>query len=132
MKNGVPLSDGGTVSGSGTPSLTLANVSMLDAASYTVTVSGDGSITSEPAVLTVLPNGPYAFLQAGQASLNPYGQFFSFTVTGLAGSTYAIQCSTNMVNWNTVETVSTTNTSVEIILENPIGAAYYYRAVVQP
>lgn len=52
-KNGSNLSDGGIVSGALTTALSLSSVSASDAASYDVVVTGFGSVTSSPAILTV-------------------------------------------------------------------------------
>jgi hypothetical protein len=53
-KNGSKLSDGGSISGTTTPSLTINNVSAGDAGSYDVVVSlGSNSLTSQAATLTV-------------------------------------------------------------------------------
>src|SRR5207247_7974452 len=53
-KNGTDLSNGGNVSGATSSSLTLSGIAFADAASYTVVVTGFGSVTSAPnAVLTV-------------------------------------------------------------------------------
>ncbi|HWI56601.1 MAG TPA: immunoglobulin domain-containing protein, partial [Bacillota bacterium] len=54
-KNGEALDDGGNVSGAATSTLTLADVSLADAADYTVVLTnGGGSVTSAVAQLTVL------------------------------------------------------------------------------
>ncbi len=56
-KNGANLSNGGNVSGATSSSLTLSPVSVSDAASYDVVITGAGSVTSAPpAVLTVVTN----------------------------------------------------------------------------
>jgi hypothetical protein len=53
--NGTGLADGAKISGSATPSLSISNVLAIDEGSYTVIVTnGAGSVTSTPAVLTVL------------------------------------------------------------------------------
>lgn len=59
-KNGASLADGGNLSGSVTPSLTIANLSAPDAAAYDVVVTNAvGSVTSLVATLTVMPtNNP--------------------------------------------------------------------------
>ena len=55
QKNGVVMTDGGNVSGSTAATLTLSNVQDADAASYVVVVTNvTGSITSSPAMLTVV------------------------------------------------------------------------------
>ena len=58
-KNGSPLADGGNLSGSGTTTLTVANVAATDAGNYSVTVTNTvGSATSSSATLAViLPPG---------------------------------------------------------------------------
>lgn len=49
------MADGVKISGSATPSLSISNVLAVDAGSYTVIVTnGAGSVTSAPAVLTVI------------------------------------------------------------------------------
>lgn len=54
-KNGMLLNDGGRVSGVTTPTLTISDVIIGDAANYTVTVtSPDDEVTSNSALLTVL------------------------------------------------------------------------------
>ena len=58
-KNGVPLGDGGNVSGSATATLSLSNLSASDQAGYTVVVSNKlGSVTSSNATLTVIAGLP--------------------------------------------------------------------------
>lgn len=55
LKNGSPLSDGGNISGSAMPDLTLSNVLRADAGSYSVIVSNLlGSTNSDFAVLNVI------------------------------------------------------------------------------
>ncbi len=55
QKNGVALSDGGNVSGSGTTNLVLSNISGADAGNYAVVASNaSGNTTSAVATLTVI------------------------------------------------------------------------------
>jgi sugar lactone lactonase YvrE len=55
LRNGVELTEDPRITGTGTASLSLANLGVADAGNYTVRVSNAaGSTTSEPAVLTVL------------------------------------------------------------------------------
>lgn len=51
--NNVPLSDGGRISGSSTPTLTIANAQPGDATTYTVTATNVAGSTSASATLTV-------------------------------------------------------------------------------
>ncbi len=59
---------------------------------------------------------------------------FSFILSGPSGYNYAIQESTDLVDWSDLETVSNATGSVEIFLDNPVGFTpnYYYRAVLAP
>jgi hypothetical protein len=74
QKNGVALSDGGSIAGSSTATLTITGVSAGDAASYSLVVTNSlGVVTSAPAALTlyspvpnsfpekILTNSPYAY-----------------------------------------------------------------------
>jgi hypothetical protein len=83
--NGVNVTDGGIVSGSATSALTLAGVTTNNAVSYQVVVTNaNGSVTSSPAILTVLPAtelingdiGPGA-LQTGAAILGASGDVWN-------------------------------------------------------
>jgi hypothetical protein len=57
--NGIPITDGGNVSGTLTTSLTLSDIIPADAASYTVVITNSlGGTTSQVATLTVLPTLP--------------------------------------------------------------------------
>jgi len=61
-KNGAPISDGGTISGTRTPSLTLSNVLGGDAGAYTIVLSNSqGSMTSAVAQLSILD--PFVYIQ---------------------------------------------------------------------
>lgn len=58
-KNNSPLSNGGNISGATSSALTLTGISQADVASYTVVVSGYGSVTSAPpATLTITQTNP--------------------------------------------------------------------------
>jgi uncharacterized repeat protein (TIGR03803 family) len=99
LENNTNLVDGGNLSGSSTPLLTLAPVATDDAGTYAVVISNSlGSVTSSPALLTVLPPGPPAatlryvlsFTGTNGGSFNPYagviqgadGNFYGSTVDG--------------------------------------------------
>ncbi len=59
---------------------------------------------------------------------------FAFTVSGNVGMLYAIQSSPDLVNWNTVLTVSNATGSFQIVSDaaNSPGGACYYRAMMLP
>ncbi len=80
-KNGSNLSDGGNVSGSASPVLTLSGVSQSDAANYAVVVTGFGTITSAPpAALTVVINQSPTINSQPQSLTNSPGTTAVFSV----------------------------------------------------
>ncbi len=82
-----PLVDGGNVTGSTTPTLTVSNVFAPDAGNYTVVLSNlAGSVTSSEAVLTVVD--PLITSQPASVSVSPAANA-SFSVIALGtGLTY--------------------------------------------
>jgi hypothetical protein len=74
--NGVPLPNGGNVSGATTDTLTITNVSALNQASYDVVVTnGVGSVTSTPpATLTVITPAPGSY-EAAILAANPIAYY---------------------------------------------------------
>ena len=67
QKNGVPLTNSGNISGANSPYLTLTSVQDADVAAYTVVITNNfgGSVTSSPAILTVLDSAPSIVNQTG-------------------------------------------------------------------
>jgi hypothetical protein len=58
---------------------------------------------------------------------------FSFTVSGTTGALYDIQSSTDLINWNSLLTVSNATGSFQIIAGNPgVPGGYFYRAMMLP
>jgi hypothetical protein len=88
LRGGIPLVNGGNVSGATTATLTLSSVLSGDAASYSVVVSNaTGSLTSAPATLTVL-------------FPMPYYEPFNYP----AGSHLGGQTNANLLTWSDVGT----------------------------
>jgi uncharacterized repeat protein (TIGR03803 family) len=101
QENGTNLRDGGKLSGSATPTLTLASVTAANAGAYSVIVSNALDVLSSPsAVLTVLPVNPPGtsltfphLLSGGTGPFNPYagliqgtdGNFYGTTLNGGSG-----------------------------------------------
>jgi hypothetical protein len=106
--------------------LTLTNITMDQAGMYQVVVTNSaGSVTSSVAQLTIYPTAA-ATLSAPVFSI---GQF-QFTVTGVPDFTYAVQTSTNLIDWTSLET----NTSPFVITDTNVFEApkNFYRAVFLP
>ena len=91
-KNGTQLSDGGNITGSSTPTLTVANVGAGDAGDYAVIVSNQaGSVASSTARLTVITATPPSIVSQPRSQTVNAGQSASFSVTanGTAPLSYA-------------------------------------------
>ena len=89
-KNGQPLSDGDRVSGVTTATLTLSDITLGDAANYTVTVtSPDDEVTSNNALLTVL-SGP-EILSSPVGQVVDTGATVTFTGTARGAGTLSYQ-----------------------------------------
>jgi hypothetical protein len=74
-KGGVPLSDGGNISGATTPTLTITNVSAANEGVYEVLITNRvASITSAPVSLTVITPTPGSF-EAALIGLNPVAYY---------------------------------------------------------
>ena len=83
LRDGLPLAEGGNISGVQDDILTISNVSGADAGDYSVMVSSDsGSVTSQVATLTV--RDPVILVEPVSRVANP-GQTVMFTVS--AGGT---------------------------------------------
>jgi uncharacterized delta-60 repeat protein len=90
------LSDGGNVSGSATPTLSLTNLTGLDSGAYTAVISNPfGSVTSAVAHLTVLD--PYISKQP-VGSTNPAGSAVSFSVSAAGAPPITYQWLKNGTN----------------------------------
>ncbi len=95
-KNGINLRDGGSVSGSLTPTLTLTNISGADRAAYTVVVSSPfGSVTSAAVNLAVLD--PYILTQPASLTNNA-GTPAAFSVSALGTAPITCQWRRNGTN----------------------------------
>jgi len=90
--------------------------------------TGYFSRTSFP-LTTVGPGNPPAL---GGAKINSAGAL-SFSVTGLKGATYRIDCSSDLINWTTLGEVGLSGGSGSFV--DPSRAqrpCFFYRAVLQP
>jgi hypothetical protein len=106
--------------------LTLTNLTMGQAGSYQVIVTNSaGSVTSSVANLTIYPTAAATLT----APLLSAGQF-QFTVTGVPDFTYAVQVSTNLTNWTTIET----NTSPFVSTDTNVFdfPNHFYRVLYLP
>ena len=108
FKNGLILTNGGNVSGSTAPTLTLTDVQDADGAFYSVVVSNNlaGSMTSPSALLTVI-DWPFITNQpAGQAVWIGGSVAFSVEASGTGPFTYQWQFNSNNLPSGIITTVA--------------------------
>jgi uncharacterized repeat protein (TIGR03803 family) len=122
--NGVPLSDGGRISGSATSTLIISNVSPADIGAYSVIVSNvAGTLTSSNALLTIIPSPPLISVQpANQMILQGAPAFFSVTAIGTPPFSYQWQLNgTNLNNGANIIGVNTANLEIDNTSPDNVG-----------
>jgi len=115
--NGVNVTDGGIISGSATSTLTLAGVTTNNAISYQVVVTNvNGSVTSSPASLTVLPTTELIDVDIGTGSGTQTGA----AILGQSGDVW------NVVSQGTITTVvdSGSNTLSGVTIGDSAAGSY--------
>jgi autotransporter-associated beta strand protein len=138
LKNGLPLTDGGNVSGSTTATLILANVQDQDQAGYTVILTNIlNVVTSSPAATLTVIDAP-VITQAPASRTNNAGTTATFTVafTGTSPSYQWYRNGNILTNGNNVSGATTgvltltsvqdadaTNGSYTVTLSNAAGTA---------
>jgi hypothetical protein len=125
------LFNGVAINGATGSSYTRSGVQTNDAGNYSVVVTNvAGSVTSANALLTVLPPAPVVQFQSiGQL---PDGRI-SLSLSGQAGSNYAIEDSTNLVDWLQVTNFTSDGGSFQFIdNDSTNNAEMFYRARLLP
>ncbi len=115
---------GGTnLPGATASSCTVSSAGLADAGTYNVIVANyAGSAVSSNATLTVLVPGSLTLLSSGSNGLQ-------LRATGTDGSHYAVQYSTDLVQWTSIRTSLVPFTFTEPIIA---GSPGFYRAVPLP
>jgi uncharacterized repeat protein (TIGR03803 family) len=112
QKNGIDLADGGNISGSHSRILTLTNVALSDAGSYSVIVSNSSSTaTSASALLAVTSSPPYFVSQPINQTLAP-GATATLAVTALGNLPLSYRWQRNGINLADGGTVSGSSSNV--------------------
>ncbi|MGD0745177.1 MAG: immunoglobulin domain-containing protein [Verrucomicrobiota bacterium] len=129
LKDGVPLTDAGNISGAGTPTLTLSNVLGGDAGRYALMVSNaGGSITSSVATLSVIE--PIISLQPTNQFADA-GQSANFTVAAIGSAPFTYQWRKNGTNISAPNSPTLTLAGVSgadlgtysVLVSTPYGSA---------
>jgi uncharacterized repeat protein (TIGR03803 family) len=130
QKNGVDLTDTGTISGSASRILTIDNITTNNAGTYSVIVSNAlGSVTSSGAILTVAESPP-VFQSVAQD-----GGMLVFTWSAAPGQLYQVQSATDLgsTDWINVGSVITaTNTSPSASYAIGSASRQFYRVLLLP
>jgi endonuclease G, mitochondrial len=116
----------GAIAGATNATLLLSSVTTNQAGLYSVVVSNSaGSVTSSNALLSVYPTAA-----ATVSSFTYSGSQAQFSVTGVPGYNYAVQVSTNLIDWSSIKT----NASPFTLTDTNVGGAPYrfYRTVYLP
>lgn len=131
QQNGTNLTDGANISGSATPVLTVANVSVSNVGSYTVVVSNAATVVTStpPALLTIIPSGPVITLQP----ISQYvliGATANFTVAVLGNAPLSYQWQQNATNLSDGGSVSGSATSSLTLIPVSATNAGTYTVIV--
>ncbi len=119
-KNGAPLTDGGNVSGSTTPTLVINNVSVNDQTTYDVVVSNaTGSDQSQPGTLTLIT--PSETYETAVVSALPYA-FYQFNETGDPAS-YGLVALDNAGGYNAIYGSAVQNGNTTYNIAGPDAAS---------
>ncbi len=114
------------VSGATGSSLTLSNVSVSWAGTYSVVATNAaGSAISSNAVLNVVT------MQIASFGETNAGQF-QLVVSGAPGSNYAVQISTNLSNWSTIKMLTNTTGVVQFVDGGATSAPTRFYRVLAP
>jgi uncharacterized repeat protein (TIGR01451 family) len=106
--------------------LVLTNVTVSQAGSYSVVVTNSaGSLTSSNAILSV-----YSTAAATLGSFSYSGTQAQFSVAGVPGYKYAVQVSTNLVDWSFIKTNTSPFTFTDTNLVNVPDR--FYRTIYVP
>jgi uncharacterized repeat protein (TIGR03803 family) len=98
LENGTDLSDGGLISGSSSRTLTLSNVSLADAAMYSVVVSNAyGALTSAVAQLAVM-SSPASVVSGPESQTALIGSTVTFSVEASGDGPLSFQWQENGTN----------------------------------
>ena len=130
QQDGVNLSDGGNISGSSTSTLRITNVSLADAALYSVVVSNAYNVlTSDDGVLEVIYSPPVVVTQPASRTCVA-GTTATFSVTALGDQPLSYQWQENGVNLTEGGTVSGSSSSTLTLAQLIPGSGGAYSVIV--
>ncbi len=130
QRNGISLTNGGGISGANAATLSISNVSVSDAAVYTVVVSNTmNSVTSEDAILEVNFSPPRITTQPA-SQMCVAGMTVTLTVTALADPPFSYQWQENGTNLADGGNISGSATSSLTLTNVTLANAGTYSVIV--
>jgi sugar lactone lactonase YvrE len=123
QKNGMPLTDGGEISGSATTGLVFSGTTIGDAGNYAIVVTNAwGSTTSTVAILTVISAPVIAQQPTNQIVVVGGAASFSVTALGTGPLEYQWQINgTNLTDGGELSGSTTTNLVLSDVTTNDVG-----------
>jgi hypothetical protein len=129
-KDGIDLTNGGSISGADSALLTIATAAYSDAGNYSVRIANvAGSTASADASLAVVSEVPLEFRSVERLSESAV----RLTLAGNPGARYAIEVSSNMTDWSPLVTVTNLAGTVEYTDSTATQPSnLFYRAYLVP
>jgi uncharacterized repeat protein (TIGR03803 family) len=130
QQDGINLTDGGNISGSATATLSLTNVTVADAALYTVVVSNAfNSLTSDYAILEIVYSPP-DITQQPASQTRVAGTTATFSVTAAGDQPLAYQWQDNGTNLSDGGAISGSATSTLTLANVSTASQGHYSVIV--
>jgi GH25 family lysozyme M1 (1,4-beta-N-acetylmuramidase) len=121
--------NGTNISGMTNSTFTIAQVAVTNAGNYSVVATNiAGAVVSSNALLSLLPPAPAQFQSLAMQSNGSV----QINFTGDAYWTYTIETSSNLVDWNTLTNLTSTNGAFQLTDSPTNRTQLFYRARVNP
>ncbi|PWU10210.1 MAG: hypothetical protein C5B50_25915 [Verrucomicrobia bacterium] len=124
-RNGANLSDGGNISGASSSKLSIANLMNSDAATYDVRIVGSITLTSAPAILTVVTAAPPVIVSQPNSRIDYLGTLVTFNVTATSSYPMTFQWrrnGTNLFDGGTIAGGVSSNLTIAALSSSDAGS----------
>jgi hypothetical protein len=130
FKDGAPLADGGKISGSATPTLTVSAVQAVEMGNYSVKVSNEIGFTNSALAALIVTGAPPQITLQPQSQSVPCGGRVTFTVVANGSAPLAYQWRANQTAILDATNASVTLTNLalsaggaySVVVSNPAGS----------
>jgi len=129
-KDGIDLTNGGSISGANLAVLTITGAGYSDAGNYSVSITNiAGSTASADAPLAIVPAASIEFRSVERLSESAV----RLTLAGNPGARYLLETSSNMTSWSSLITLTNVAGTVEYTdLTATQPSNLFYRATIVP